>query len=88
MVTGFYAADLAARGRPARAAAFLEGIHWANSLAVDGVSWSFPEFVHGRDLTAGGTSPQGWSAAAAVMAHHAIEGMPPIRVVGSGQECP
>jgi len=34
----------------------------------------FPEFVHGRDRTAGGTRRQGWSAAAAVIAHEALRG--------------
>lgn len=80
MLTGFYVADLASRGKREDAARFRDGIHWANSLAADGEPWSFPEYVHGLHYTAGGTVPQGWSAAAAVMARHALEGKPVFRV--------
>ncbi len=76
MVTGFYIADLAARGRREAAQHFLAGIHRANALEMDGKPWSFPEYVHGRKFTAGGTHYQGWSAAAAVIGHHALQGVP------------
>ena len=76
MVTGFYIADLAARGRREAAQRFLAGIHRANALEMDGKPWSFPEYVHGRKFTAGGTHYQGWSAAAAVIGHHALQGVP------------
>lgn len=76
MLTGFYVADLARRGKRALARRYLEGIHKANALAVEGEKWSFPEFVHGKQHTAGGTLQQGWSAAAAVIGHHALEGKP------------
>jgi hypothetical protein len=79
MVTGFYVADLARRGRDDRARRFLEGIDWANSLESEDGGWSFPEYVHGRDLTPGGTCPLGWSAAAAVIAHKSVEGVPLFR---------
>lgn len=82
MLTGFYVADLAARGKHEDAARFLGGIDWANSLPVDGEPWSFPEYVHGKDFTAGGTAPLGWSAAAAVIAHHAIRGKSPFTIPG------
>jgi len=74
MVTGFFVADLAARGEKATARRYLEGIHRANALEMDGEPWGFPEYVHGRKFTAGGTRHQGWSAAAAIIGHHALEG--------------
>lgn len=80
MLTGSSVAEPAARGKREDATRFLEGIHWANVLAADGKPWSFPEYVHGRDHTAGGTISQGWSAAAAVIARHALEGKPVFRV--------
>ena len=83
MITGFYVTDLVARGHTVKARRYLDGIHRANALPMDGEPWAFPEFVHGEKLTAGGNRCQGWSAAAAVMAHHAIEGRPLIREVGA-----
>jgi hypothetical protein len=41
---------------------------------MDGTPWSFPEYVHGRTREAGGTRHLGWSAAAAVIGHHALAG--------------
>jgi len=76
LITGFYAADLAARGQRDGALRFLDAVHRANALAMDGEAWSFPEYVHGRTLVPEGTRHQGWSAAAAVLAHHALEGRP------------
>ena len=84
LISGFQVADLAARGEAERAAAVLAGIHAANALpSEDRDEWSFPEFVHGRDHTAGGTVPQGWSAAAAVMGTHALEGSDVFRVTAA-----
>lgn len=74
MVTGFRVADLALRGKLGAARKYLQGIHRANSLAMDGHDWSFPEYVHGRTLQPRGAHPLGWSAAAAVIGHHALEG--------------
>lgn len=74
MVTGFYVVDLAQRGYRDQALAYLQGIHRANALPMDGEPWSFPEYVHGRELTAQGTRYQAWSAAAAVMGHAALAG--------------
>ncbi|KLU06789.1 hypothetical protein RISK_001103 [Rhodopirellula islandica] len=79
MVTGFYVADLAARGKQDEARRYLLGIHRANALEMDGDPWSFPEYVHGQRFTAGGTRHQGWSAAGAVIGHHALEGTPLFR---------
>lgn len=79
MVTGFYVADLAARGKVELARRYLEGIHRANALEMDGESWGFPEYVHGRKFTPGGTRHQGWSAAAAVIGHQALAGRPLLR---------
>lgn len=74
MLTGFYVADLARRGRTSEAKRFLDGIDRANALIMDDEPWSFPEFVHGLDLTPGGTRRQGWSAAASIMGHLALRG--------------
>ena len=79
MVTGFYVADLAARGLEEKASLFLDEIHRANGLEMDGKPWSFPEYVHGRKFTAGGTRLQGWSAAAAIIGHHALAGQALLR---------
>ena len=74
LVTGFHVAALAARGKHDRARRFLRSLHEANHLSRDGEPWSFPEFIHGKDGTPGGTSPMGWSAAAAVIGEKALEG--------------
>ncbi len=74
LVTCFYAASLAVRGKTDLARRYGDGIHAANRLERDGASWSFPEFVHGQHHTAGGTHPMGWSAAAAVIAEQALRG--------------
>jgi len=79
MVTGFYVVDLVKRGHRDQAWRFLQGIHRANALPMNGEPWSFPEYVHGRELTAKGTQYQAWSAAAAVMGHTALEGQPLFR---------
>ena len=34
--------------------------------------WSFPEYLHGQKYTPGGTQYQGWSAAAAIIAHNSL----------------
>ncbi len=74
MITGFYAADLAARSETDGAEYYLDAINRANALAMDGQPWSFPEYVHGRTYRASGTRHQAWSAAATVMATCALEG--------------
>jgi len=74
MLTGFYVADLAGRGRDERARHHLRALHRANAMVMDGEPWGFPEFVHGRRLTPGGTRCQGWSAAAAVIGQRSLEG--------------
>ncbi|MFZ1864836.1 MAG: glycoside hydrolase 100 family protein [Polyangiales bacterium] len=80
MLTGFYVADLAARGQTDRARKHLEGIHRANALDMDGEPWGFPEFVDGRTLQPGGTRQQGWSAAAAIIGQRALEGQRVFRI--------
>ena len=74
LITGFYVADLARRGETDRAGTYLTGIHQANALPMDGEPWSFPEYVNGRDFTAGGNRYQCWSASAALMGHYALKG--------------
>ncbi len=74
MVTGLYVAALAQRGKFDLARRFLKGIHQANALAMGGEKWSFPEYVHGKLFTPGGTRLQAWSASAAIIGHHALEG--------------
>lgn len=66
--------DLASRGEPEKARHYLEAIHKANQLQMNEESCGLPEYVHGELLTAGGTFRQGWSAAAAIIGHHALEG--------------
>ena len=80
MITGFYVADLAWRGITGKAAEYLAGIHEANALPMDDHPWSFPEYVNGRDFSAGGTSRQGWSASAAIMGHFALKGKKVFRI--------
>lgn len=82
MITGFYIADLARRNKTDTARGYLEGIHRANRLEMDGESWSFPEYVHGKNFTAGGTRHQGWSAAAAVIGSQALDGQPMLKISG------
>jgi hypothetical protein len=74
MITGFYVADLARRGRSERAAEYLAGIHRANAMTMDGQAWSFPEYVNGKDFSPGGNQKQCWSASAALMGHYALKG--------------
>ena len=82
LITGLYAADLARRGRRTEAERYLDAVHRANAMVMDDEEWGFPEFVHGEKLTPGGTRHQGWSAAAAVLAHHALDGRPVFLVDG------
>jgi len=74
VVTGFYAASLAQRGKSQLARQYCQGIHSANRMKNDEGEWSFPEYVHGQRHTPGGTSPLGWSAAAAVIAEEFTRG--------------
>ena len=46
-------------------------------------AWGFAEYIHGLKRTPGGTRHQGWSAAAAVIGHHALEGQAVFRVQGT-----
>ena len=80
MLSGFYVADLAGRGKEEEARRYLEGIHKANALEMEGEAWGFPEFIHGRDYSAGGTRHQGWSAAGALIGHYALEGKEVFRI--------
>lgn len=74
MVTGFYVADLTARGKKELAERYLSGIYKANSREMDGESWSFPEFLHGKKHTPGGTPGLAWNAATAIIAREALRG--------------
>ncbi len=76
MISGFYVADLARRGKADTATAYLDAIHRANAMPMQGEAWGFAEFIHGHELLPGGTRHQGWSAAAAVIGHHALQGQP------------
>ncbi len=82
MLTGFYVCDLARRGLQQDAQRFLDGINQANALPMDGQPWGFAEYIHGRDLTPGGTRHQGWSAAAAIIGQHALQGQIPLQLDG------
>ncbi|MEA1889350.1 MAG: glycoside hydrolase 100 family protein [Pseudomonadota bacterium] len=80
MVTGFYVADLAWRKHTEHARKLLQAIHNANAMAMEDEAWGFPEFVHGKDFTPGGTRHQGWSAAGAIIGHHALDGQRIFRI--------
>lgn len=41
---------------------------------MEGEEWSFSEYINGKDFVPGGTRFQGWSAAGALIGHHALEG--------------
>jgi glycogen debranching enzyme len=84
LITGFYIADLATRGRADAAQPFREAVHRANQLPMDGEQWSFPEYVHGKELTAGGTRWQGWSAAATIIAERCLGGEAVLRIREDG----
>ncbi len=74
LVTGFYVASLAKRNHGDLARKYCDGLHAGNRLSQTDEPWGFPEFVHGTKHTPGGTSPMGWSAAAAVIAEQALRG--------------
>ena len=80
MLTGFYVADLTSRGKHEQASNYLAGIHQANGMTCEDIDWCFPEFVHGQKLTPSGTVQQGWSAAAAIIGTHCIEGQGLFRI--------
>lgn len=84
MLTGLYVSDLAMRGRQDLAQCYLEGIGQANALPMEGKKWGFPEFVHGEKHIAGGTPHQGWSAAASLIAYHAIQAKALFNISGHG----
>lgn len=86
MVTGFYVADLAARGHTELAGQYLEGVHAANGRQYEDASWGFPEFLHGKEHTPGGTPKLGWSAAAAVIGQHALNGNVLFSCLGDAEE--
>ncbi len=75
MVTGFYAASLAQRNKMKAAKAYCRGIHEANRKSDDKEKEKgFPEFLHGKRFTPGGTQSMAWSAAAAILSEHYIAG--------------
>lgn len=74
LIAGLYVASMARRGQTERAERYRKALHRANRLEMDGEAWSFPEFVHGKEHTPGGTHPMGWSAAAAIIAEKYIQG--------------
>lgn len=74
MVTAFYVADLARRGDMDGARRYAAGIDQGNASPMAGESWSFPEYLHGTRFTAGGARHLGWSAAASIIGHCALEG--------------
>lgn len=74
LVTGFYAASLARRGKRELARRYTDGIHQANQSKMNGQPWSFPEYLHGKTHEPKGTSFMGWSAAAAILAETYLQG--------------
>jgi hypothetical protein len=80
LITGFYVADLAQRQHAALAEQYLQAIHTANALPMDGEPWGFAEYLNGETLQPGGTRQQGWSAAAAVIGQHTLAGQRLFRI--------
>lgn len=74
LVTGFYAASLAKRGKCELARRYRDGIHAANRMDRNGRSWTFSEYLHGKQHAPEGTDRMGWSAGAAVIAEQYIRG--------------
>jgi len=83
MLTGFYVADLARRHHTRQARRCLQAIHRANAMAMDGEAWGFAEYIHGLKHKPEGTRHQGWSAAAAIIGHHALDRQAVFRVQGT-----
>lgn len=80
MLTGFYVADLAQRGKTDIARKYLSAINQANAMLMDDTSWSFAEFINGETLQPGGNPNQGWSAAATIIGSQAIAGKSLFRI--------
>jgi len=75
LVHGFFLATMAKPSSPARASQYLT----AFAMTLEKDKYCFPEFYNGKTLRAGGTTELGFSAAAYVLAHHAIiEGKAPL----------
>ena len=83
MLTGFYVADLAQRGKQQIAENYLKGIDTANMMAYHKQEWSFPEYINGKNFTPGGTLMQGWSAAATLIGQHCLQGKTLFRIDGN-----
>jgi hypothetical protein len=73
MISGFYVADLAQRGKTDEAEKYLTAIHQANMLAEEDGQWGFYEYQHGKTLQVGGMPHQAWSAAGALIGHYALQ---------------
>ena len=80
MITGFYVADLARRNKNDAARHYLEGVHTANATEMNSKDWSFPEYIHGKNFSPGGTRMQCWSAAGAIIGHQALNGKRVFRI--------
>lgn len=74
VLTGFWVAGLARWGEDKRAARHREAVHRANALGPGGERWGFYEFHHGQTHQPRGTPHTTWSAAGAIIAHHALQG--------------
>ena len=87
MVTGFYAAGLALRGKTESAEAYCRGIHRANDPnRAENEGEGFPEFLHGKTFSPGGTRSMAWSAAAAIISEQSIAGKRLFGVEDAGTE--
>lgn len=80
MITGFYVADLARRGKKDAARRYLKGVHTANAAEMNSKDWSFPEYVNGKNFSPGGTRGQCWSAAGAIIGHQSLNGKKVFRI--------
>ena len=54
-------------------------------MGIDNKQWSFPEYVHGKELTPQRTWHQGWSGVGAIIGASALKGKNVFRI-GSRHE--
>ncbi len=73
MITGFFACALIKKSKE-KTKKYLQGINYANYLTKNKKPWEFREYLNGKSFIPNGTKYQAWSAAAGIMAHHALKG--------------
>jgi hypothetical protein len=77
MLTGLYCLGLMHQGQRERALHMLQSLNLANAQGREGREWEFAEYHHGENHEPLGRQQQAWSAAAGVLAYHAVKGSIP-----------